>query len=561
MDWRQFENLYRSLLGLGRKRLMTLAAAGISVFALISLGTYFASRSNFETLYVGLTPGDVSRMGNALTEAGISFESSIDGTKLSVPVGQTAQARALLAEKGLPGSQTAGYELFDKLGALGLTSFMQEVTRVRALEGELSRTIQYLRGIRAARVHIFMPSQNALQVKKEAPSASVVIRTDVAGDATSAPAIKHLVASAIPEMSPDQVQVIGTDGSLLGGNGLAGGDAPVQMLDLERTVSKQIQDSVRRTLSPYLGFENFEVSALARLNIDKLETSETKFDPDSKVERSTRFVKEAQSSQDGSGKANVSVQENIPAEQTSNKDQTKRAQDRKEETTNYEISQKSASSKSEGYKIANISVAVVVNKKRLMDALGKDAKPEDVDKQVAEIEKIALSAAGIDKARGDRISVAAVEFAPSPFEEGSSASSGWAPLLVSLAGTGIQSLTILLVAAIVIMAGFRPVMRMLIPTDAIAIESAGGVSALETGIPALTGGGDAPLDMPEMASPLLEPGANPFDAFGGGGGGDFGSGLSFGRSLSLGPVEKLGAIIDRDEDQATAVMKHWVKNG
>ncbi|MFT3732433.1 MAG: flagellar basal-body MS-ring/collar protein FliF [Hyphomicrobium sp.] len=559
MDWRQFENLYRSLLGLGRQRLMALGVAGLFVFALITIGSYFASRSSYETLYVGLTPPDISRMGTALTEAGIPFESSMDGTKISVPIGQTGQARALLAEKGLPGSQTAGYELFDKLGALGLTSFMQEVTRVRALEGELSRTIQYLKGVRAARVHIFMPNQNALQVKKEAPSASVVIRTDVAGDATAAPAIKHLVAAAIPEMNPDEVQVIGTDGSILGGsNGLAGGDAPVQMLDLERTVSTQIQDSVRRTLSPYLGLDNFEVSAIARLNIDKLQTTETKFDPDSKVERSTRFIKEAQSSQDASGKSNVSVQENIPNEQTSNKDQTKRAQDRKEETTNYEISSKSASSTSEGYKIANISVSVVVNKKRLMDSLGKDAKPEDVDKQVAEIEKIALSAAGIDTKRGDNISVAAVDFAPTPFEAEGSAGTAWASMLMSLAGTGMRSLTILLVVTIIIMAGFRPVMRTLLSNGTPAIE--GGVAALEAPMAAITGTGAAPIDMPEMASPLLEPGANPFDGIGSSGS-DFGTGLSFGRSLALGPVEKLGAIIDRDEDQATAVMKHWVKNG
>jgi flagellar M-ring protein FliF len=85
MDWRQFENLYQSLKGLGRQRLIALGAAGVLVFALITIGSYFASRSNFETLYVGLTPPDISRMGSALTEAGISFETSIDGTKLSVP--------------------------------------------------------------------------------------------------------------------------------------------------------------------------------------------------------------------------------------------------------------------------------------------------------------------------------------------------------------------------------------------------------------------------------------------------------------------------------------------
>jgi flagellar M-ring protein FliF len=191
--------------------------------------------------------------------------------------------------------------------------------------------------------------------------------------------------------------------------------------------------------------------------------------------------------------------------------------------------------------------------------LHQDAKPEDVDKQVAEIEKIALSAAGIDTKRGDRISVAAVDFAPSPFEGDTSSGTAWASLLMGLAGTGIRSLTILLVAAIVVMAGFRPVMRTLLSGDRPAIESANNIS-IEAPLAAISGTGTAPLDMPEMASPLLEPGANPFDGMGSGLG-DFGSGLAFGRSLALGPVEKLSAIIDRDEEQATAIMKHWVKNG
>jgi flagellar M-ring protein FliF len=360
-------------------------------------------------------------------------------------------------------------------------------------------------------------------------------------------------------MKPDEVQVIGTDGTLLGSNSGPSGDAPVQMLDLERTISKQVQDSVRRALSPYLGIDNFEVSAIARLNIDKHQTTETKYDPESKVERSTRVIKEAQSSSDGSGKTNVSVDQNIPNEAPTNtKEQNKRAQDRKEETTNYEISSKSASTTSEGYKVDNISLAVVVNKKRLAEIIGKDAKSEDVDKQVAEIEKVALSAAGLDTKRGDRISVAAVEFAQSPLGNSTASGADWTAMLMALAGTGIKSLTILLVAAIVVFAGFKPVMRTLLANGQVgAVEGGGSITALSG--PAMADAA-APLDMPEMASPLLEPGANPFDA-------DFGSsgfagdGLSFGRSLAFGPVEKLGAIIARDEEQATAIMKHWVKNG
>jgi flagellar M-ring protein FliF len=260
----------------------------------------------------------------------------------------------------------------------------------------------------------------------------------------------------------------------------------------------------------------------------------------------------------------VSVQQNIPNEQTTTKDQTKRAQDRKEETTNYEISSKSASTTSEGYKVDNISVAVVVNKKRLAEVMGKEAKGEELDKQVAQIEKLALSAAGIDTARGDHISVAAVDFAPTPFDADSSSGFTSETFLMTLAGTGIKSVTILLLAAIVIMAGFRPAMRILLTgSESPAVERS-SVAALE----APMGGGATPVDMPEMASPLLEPGANPFEseaalsaAIGSAMSSGGSAGMSFGRSLALGPVEKLGAIIDRDEEQATAILKHWVKNG
>lgn len=553
MDWRQFENLFRSLQGLGRTRLLALGAAGAFVVAAITIGSYYASRSSFETLYVGLTPPDISRMGAVLSEAGIPFDATSDGTKLGVPMGRAAQARALLAEKGLPGSSSAGYELFDKMGALGLTSFMQEVTRVRALEGELARTIQYLKGIRAARVHIFLPDQNALRTRKQAPSASVVIRTDLAGDGSSAPAIKQLVASAIPDMTADEVSVIGTDGTVLAGPGSGNNQTSVQNLDIERSVSQQIQESVRRTLSPYLGMDNFEVSAMARLNFDKHQTNETAYNPEGKVERSTRVVKDSESSQNA-GSKNVTVQQNIPNEKPAGGDQTKRAQDRKEETTNYEISSKSAVTTSEGFRIENISVAVVVNRKRLAEVLGKDASDADLQKKIAEIEKLAQSAAGIDSKRGDRVNVAAVDFAPTMFAD--AGGSDWTSLLMGVAGTGIKSLTILLVAAIVVMAGFRPAMQALLngSPGVSAIEQQIQVSAIEG--PAITSmeSSMAPLDMPEMASPLLAPGGNPFGAdppsF------DFGD-----RIAVLGPVEKLGAIIARDEDQATAILKHWVKNG
>src|SRR5690606_12951027 len=108
-------------------------------------------------------------IGSALGEAGIAFDVDAEGSKILVRRGRTAEARMLLAEKGLPSSANAGYELFDTMGSIGLTSFMQEVTRVRALEGEIARTIQAVKGVKAARVHIVLPDAGSFRRNRQEP--------------------------------------------------------------------------------------------------------------------------------------------------------------------------------------------------------------------------------------------------------------------------------------------------------------------------------------------------------------------------------------------------------
>lgn len=236
-------------------------------------GTVVIGR-NVQVSTVAVSRDDVSRMGAALKDAGIPFDISADGTSVLVSYGQTAQARMLLAEKGLPQSGKAGYELFNDLGSLGLTSFMQDITRVRALEGEIARTIQTLKSVKAARVHIVMPDPGSFRREQQPASASVVVRTEPANDATVAPAIRQLVAAAIPGMKPDKVTVLNTDGTVL----LAGDDATTapagRLTNLEQSVNREIQDNIRRTLTPYLGPNNFEVSVVARLNTDKTKTDD-----------------------------------------------------------------------------------------------------------------------------------------------------------------------------------------------------------------------------------------------------------------------------------------------
>src|SRR5450432_4832890 len=231
--WEQAHNLWKNLVALGARRLAVLAMIGFCTLAVLGLGSYYLSRPTTEVLYSGLDRQDVAGIGAALKESGIAFDVSSDGASVMVPVGQTATARMILAEKGLPHSSSVGNELYDKLGSLGLTSFMQEVTKVRALEGELARTIQMIRGVKAARVHVVLGDEGSFRRERQPPSASVIIRGDGFEARATGLAIRRLVAAAVPGMKPEEVTVLDVDGQLLASGSGSLDEAPDNLLALQ----------------------------------------------------------------------------------------------------------------------------------------------------------------------------------------------------------------------------------------------------------------------------------------------------------------------------------------
>lgn len=534
----QLERLWRSLLGLGARRLAALALVGIAVFAAVGLGSYTLSRPQLETLYTGLSALDVSRIGAALREAGIAFDVNAQGTTVLVRYGQTAQARMLLAEKGLPSSSNAGYELFDKLGSMGLTSFMQEVTRVRALEGEIARTIQAMKGVKAARVHIVLPDTASFRRNRQNPSASVIVRTEAAGNFSSAPAIRHLVAAAVPGLTIDQVTVLSTDGTILASGGDAGGASPAKMVSLERTISKELQDNVAKTLAPYLGLGNYEISVAARLNTDKRQISETAYSPESRVERSVRVVKETGSSQNNNSRTAVGAEQNVPAEQpaSGSGDQSRRTNERREELTNYEVSTKTTSTVSEGYRLESLNVAVLVNRKRLLASLGDKAGPEAVEKQLKEVERLVASAAGVDAKRGDRLTVSALDFVDSGQALQPVPGIGVVEHLVRNTGTFVNAVAMVAITVLLIWFGVRPALKAILePRAAEAarnrpLKAEGAPAAVEQSAGANISGEPQPNLIADLTSKR-------------------------GRT----PQKRLEQMTDLDEEQAAAVLKQLMR--
>ena len=507
-----------------------------------------------ETLYAGLDRQDVSSIGSALRDADIGFDVSPDGGTVSVRYGQTAQARMLLAEKGLPHSTNAGYELYDKLGSLGLTSFMQDVTRVRALEGELARTIQQMAGVKAARVHIVMPDEGSFRRVSQPASASVVIRSAGSDDNRTAQAIRHLVAAAVPGMKLDEVTVLGTDGTLLASGDDTSTGAPNRMLDMEKMIGRSVADNIRKTLVPSLGGDNLQISVTAKLNTDTKQTAETVYNPDGRVERSVRTVKDTQNSQNSSAQPPTTVGQNLPQTKPSasaDGKQSTEQNEKREELTNYEISTKTVTTSSAGYTIEHLAVAVVINRTALQASLGDKATAADVDRKLADIEQLGASAAGSEKGRGDTVKVMAVDFVGASHDLEPVASTGLMDALLRQSGTLINAGMVLLVTALILLLGVKPLVRVLASPS-----QAGELAALDGGM-----GGDILLpELPDASATSLDGIDAPqlgMDSWSGE--------PNLIEDLTSvprrSPQKRLEQMIEFDEEQAAAVLKQWMSAG
>jgi flagellar M-ring protein FliF len=539
----QLQNLLANLAKLGWRRLTALGLIGVTVAAIVGFAGYYLSRPTYEILYAGLDRQDVSNIGSALTEASIPFDVSADGTTVKVGYSETARARMLLAEKGLPHSTNSGYELYDKLGSLGLTSFMQDVTRVRALEGELARTIQTMNGIRAARVHIVLPDEGSFRRARQPPSASVMIRTDAISDNHTGQAIRHLVAAAVPGMTIDQVTVLNTDGTLLSSGGDSDDAAPAKMISLEKTVSKDIQDNIRKELEPYLGLHNFQISVAAKLNTDNRQTNETIYNPDSRVERSTRVVKESQVSQNNTNQTPTSVNTALPQNQTKTEDgkSSNSENSKREEVTNYELSSKVITTTSGGYSVDHLSIAVLVNR-----AAFSGLTPNGLESRLADIEALVGSAAGLRKDRGDTIKVLAVDFS----DAGHDLDPIPAPSLLEQAmhqsGTMINAITVLGVTLLLVLFAVRPMIRAIMPPTAAITSDLSDMSLPAPGIlPVLEG---PPVDFgPPLEAPGFEMDTDEPNLI-----------EDVTSRQRRAPQRRLEQMVKYDEEQAAAILKQWV---
>lgn len=283
------------------------ARLGIMGGVLVTLLIFFifvsmrVSTPSLKLLYSDLSSTDSASVAAKLEESQIRYDVSPDGTRIMVPESEVGRARMLLAEAGLPNGGSMGYELFDKQSGFGTTNFIQNINQVRALEGELARTIGSLGPIKAARVHLVLPQRELFSRENRPASASVFLQLNQGArlEREQIMSIQSLVASAVPNMKADSVSVIDSQGNLLA----RGGEQDTSLMamkaeEMRRAYETRLTQSVEDIIGRTVGYGRVRATVTAELNFDRVTTSEEVFDPESQVARSVQTVEELNSEKD-----------------------------------------------------------------------------------------------------------------------------------------------------------------------------------------------------------------------------------------------------------------------
>ncbi|MBO6814759.1 MAG: flagellar M-ring protein FliF [Rhizobiaceae bacterium] len=557
MNFKQrLDQLLQSLLSLDPRKKMVLGGAIVITLAAAILASVYVGKPVTSPLYSNLSKEDLNSMSRVLSENGLQFVIVPENSSIEVETAATANARMLLAEHGLPSSQESGYELFDRVNTLGLTSFMQGVTNKRAIEGELVRTIQMINGVNSARVHLVMEEKNLFRRRAGAPpSASVVLKTYGRIPQRSVNAIRHMVSSAVPGLSAGNVTIVGSDGTLMTTKDDLIGSS-TKLVEMEKEYERDIETKIASALGAHLGQENLRVSVSVKLNSDKKRIDETVFDPDSRVERSVQVVREAGTTENKETSRPTTIDQNLPEEELSaNAGQSSlENSERREELTNYEINEKKISVVSDGYSIENLSIALLVNKSRLTDILGGTPDQAQLDAKQAELEQIVKAAVSVSENRGDQVMVNLVEFMPveaSGYEGGQGAFSSF---LAMHMGAIFNMIGLIVAAVLFALLGIRPLIAFLGKDSGNSLASNDPMS-----LPSLDPAGDylgdpSALDDPDL---LASMGAGGYS----GGVDDYG-----GNDVNLDSIveresrirEQLGSMVEQSQDRAAIAIKHWL---
>jgi flagellar M-ring protein FliF len=404
---------------------ISVVATFLIVLGVVTSMIIWASKTRYKVLYSNLTPEDSANVAQILEAGKISYQIDDNGKTIKIPEDQVEMLRLEIAKKGVNFTSAVGYEVFDKQ-AFGTTNFVQKINKQRALEGELVKTITHIRGVKRARVHLSLPESSPFVSEKKPPSASVILDIEPTYkiNPDEVRGICSLVSSAVDGMRPEHVVVIDTQGKKLSENIADSMTAETaNRVALESRINRQYETQVEDILGKVVGAG--KVIAKVTVNLDFTEKVETQTSYDNENTAVASEVSDTQTFQGSrpSPQGVPGARSNLPGEQPQPTVPSTTSDTNKSLVTkNYQVPSKTVHAKKPTADVKNVSVAVMVDGKRV-PVLDKEGKPVVNESGIvqtkyqqwseAEIEnfkEVVMSSLGISSERGDKIVIKNMEF-------------------------------------------------------------------------------------------------------------------------------------------------------
>jgi flagellar M-ring protein FliF len=536
---------------LGAPRIAAMLAVTVALVGFFGFIILRVTAPQMTPLFTDLSFEDSAAIVKELERQGVQYELRNDGNIIMVPQDRVGRLRMSLAEGGLPKGGGMGYEIFDKSDALGTTSFVQNINNLRALEGELSRTIRALDRVQAARVHLVMPERPLFSRDKVEPSASIVLKVRGMLEPQQVRAIRHLVASAVNGLKPQRVSIVDESGRLLADG--AGDDATGEVSADERQAAfeKRLREQVDAIVSSVVGPGRARVEVSADFDFNRVTQTSDKYDPDGRVVRSSQTREESSASND-SRENQVTVGNEVPggnqrAANTAENNAGPRDQSRKsEEIINYEISKTTKTEVLEGGRVNRISVAVLVDGNYGRNDKGESTYQPRSKEEIDQIAALVRTAIGFDAKRGDQVQVVNLRFAETPAMPVSEPT-GWLSMLqftkddilraIEMAVMGVLSLVVLLIVV-------RPLVRRVLAPEVRArpaLPATAGEGASGASVAGAIAGSVA-----ETVSAEPSRTAKMIDV------------AQIQGQVHAQSVQKVGELADKNPNEAVSIIRQWL---
>ncbi|MFQ3573338.1 MAG: flagellar basal-body MS-ring/collar protein FliF [Thermodesulfovibrionales bacterium] len=389
-----------------KKKIAAVVVLALSIAILVTV-TLWSQKEEYQVLFSNLTQEDAGSVIAKLKEMKVPYK--VDGNIIYVPQKRVYELRLELASMGIPQGGLIGFEIFDKTN-FGITEFVQRLNYIRALQGELARTIKQLSEVESARVHIAMPEKSIFTEREQKPSASIVLKLRPGRTLTQAQVggIVHLVSSSVEGLNPQSVTILDNLGNLLSKPQDTDTVTDGRLLEYQKFVDKTFEQKIQSMLEPIVGKGKAIVRVTTKLDLKKVETTEEKFDPDSATARTQQKTTEQSSGASTGGIPGVLS--NQPGQPSTSAGVGGQVLSQKQtETTNFEISRTLNRISQPGGEIKSVSVAVLVDGTYKKDKDKKVYTPR-TEEEMKKFTEVVKAAIGYNRERGDQVIVDNIAF-------------------------------------------------------------------------------------------------------------------------------------------------------